>query len=463
MPRKFLCFIISCALYVSLNAQTDDNRTVTTKIADLLAKTPADDAKQLKANAEAVANLGENGIAALVAGLNAGGDDTRLHYAINGFSYYATQKGSENWRELAVKAYARALPELTSKEAQLFIITQLEHVGKDDAIAALEPFLKDERLSDAASRALAAINTEASNKALLQALGSANGNAQLSIVQAFGHTAYAGSLQAITALTGAGDQKLTKVVLYALAEIADPSSAKLLADAAVKANYTYDNTGATAAYLKYLNNLATKGNTSAAEKAANQLLKKASADNQVQTRIAALKLLSAIQGDNNTKLLTGAMKDKNAQYREAALKFAQSNLTAGSIGQWLKTFNKSGAPVKAAILRMLGNNNVTAALPVVLQSLQSNDADVKLAAVTAAGKIGQQDALPALLNILKTADTTEAETVKSALLSLKGDSVTARTGDALADASPAGKAAILDVLGARRDVKKNERYHSADE
>ncbi|MCC6287514.1 MAG: DUF1080 domain-containing protein [Chitinophagaceae bacterium] len=454
MLRKFLCFVISCALYVSLNAQTDDNRTVTTKIADLLAKTPADDAKQLKANAEAVANLGENGIAELVAGLNAGGDDTRLHYAINGFSYYATQKGNENQRELAVKAYARALPKLTNKEAQLFIITQLGHVGKDDAIAALEPFLKDERLSDAASRALAAINTEASNKTLLQALNGANGNAQLSIVQAFGHTAYPGALQAITALAGAGDQKLTKVVLSALAEIADPSSAKILADAAAKANYSYDVTNATSSYIAFLNKLSAKGNTAVAEKAIKQLLKNAAADNQVQTRIAALKLLAGIQGERNTALLTGAMKDKNAQYREAALKFAQSNLNTGSIGEWLKAFNKAGIVVKPEIIKMFGNNNVTTALPVVLQSLQSNDASIKLAAIAAAGKIGQQGSLPALLGLLKTADTTEATAVKTALLSMKGDSVTANAGAALADASPAGKAAIIDVLGARRDDKK---------
>lgn len=454
MLRKFLCFIISCAVYVSLNAQTDDNRTITTKIADLLAKVPAEESKQLKTNAEAVANLGENGIAELVSGLNAGGDDTRLHFAINGFSYYATQKGNESWRALAVKAYGQALSKLTDKEAQLFIITQLEHVGKDDAIAYVAPFLKDERLSDAAARALATINTEASNKALLQALGTANGNAQLSIIQALGDTKYAGAAPAIAGLTASGDPKLTKVALYALSTIGDPSSAKLLEGAAAKTGYSYDVTDATAAYVRYLGNIAANGNTATVEKAAKQLLKKASAANQVQTRIAALKLLAGIQGGNNTKLLTDAMKDKNAQYREAALKFAQSDLTENSTAQWLKTFSKSDATVKPEILRMLGNNNVSAALPVALQSLQSNDAAVKTAAITAAGKIGQQEALPALLNVLKTADVNEATAVKSALLSMKGDNVTAATGDALADASPAGKVAILDVLGARRDNKK---------
>lgn len=454
MLRKFLCFIISCVVYVSINAQTGDNRTVATKIADLLAKTPAEEAKQLKTNAESVANLGEGGIVELVNGLNAGGDDTRLHYAINGFTYYATQTGNENWRSLATKAYGQALAKLTNKEAQLYIITQLEHVGKDDAIAYVEPFLKDDRLSDAAARALATINTDASNKSLLQALSTANGSAQTSIVQALGDTKYAPAVQAITGLASADNPKLTKVALYALSSIGDPSSAKTLADAAAKANYTYDNTDATGSYLKYLNNLTRKGSATVVEKAAKQLLKKSTADNQVQTRIAALKLLSGIQGENNTKLLTDAMKDKNAQYREGALKFAQSNLNASSTAQWLKIFNKSDATVKSEIIRMFGSNNVTAALPVVLQSLQSKDAVVKLAAIAAAGKIGQQEALPALISVLKSADANEATAVKSALLSMKGDSVTARVGDALSDASPAGKSAALDVLGEKRDNKR---------
>src|SRR5690606_2536777 len=115
------------------------------KIADLLAKSPADDAKQLGANAEAVAGLGEAGITELVKKLDAGGDVSRLHYAISGFSFAATQPGKESWRSLAVKAYGAALPQLKDSEAKLLILTQLEQVGKDDAIPYLQGYLKDER------------------------------------------------------------------------------------------------------------------------------------------------------------------------------------------------------------------------------------------------------------------------------------------------------------------------------
>ncbi len=447
MRQILITFLFCFTVLQMAAAQTDDNRTVTTKIADLLAKTPADDADQLNANAEAVAKLGEAGLAELVARLNTAEDHTKLHYAINGFSFSASQPGKESWRAMAVKAYGQALEKLSDKEAQLFIITQLEHVGKDDAVTYLKSYLHDERLSDAASRALAAIHTEASNNALLQALPGAAGNAQLSLVQALGDTRFSAAVPQVTALAKSSDPNLTKVALYALARIADPSSLKLLRTAAAKSGYSFDVTDATSAYLLYLNQLAVTGQAQAAEKAANTLLKKASG--QVHTRTAALKLLTDIQGENSVGLLTKAMKDKNAEYREAALKYARPYLTEANSAQWITTFNKADNSAKAGILNLFGDKAMSTALPLALQSLQSGDAGVRLAAITAAAKIGQQEVMPALLNVLKNGNAEEIATVKTALLSTKGDKLVQGVSEALATASPAGKAALIEILGER--------------
>lgn len=449
MRQLLLIFLSICSLLFTATAQTDDNRTVTTKIADLLAKLPAEDSAQLATSVAAVAGLGEAGITELVKKLDAGGDVSRLHYAISGFSFAATQPGKESWRSTAVKTYGAALSQLQDSEAKLFVLTQLEQVGKDDAIPYLEPYLKDERFSDPAARALATINSDASNKTLLSALTSATGNARLSIVQALGDTRYREAVQPVAALATVDDAKTAKVALYTLARIGDPSSEKILADAAAKSNYTYSVNEAASSYLLYLSNLAANGNAKVAEKAAGTLLKKATADNQVHTRTAALKLLTDIQGTASTKLLTAAMKDKNAEYRAAALKYAQPYINETSTPVWLKTLSKANATAQSEIIRMLGNKGVTVALPVVLKAVQSKDADVRLSAIKAAAQIGGAEALPALLGILKTGNTEEIAAAKLALLSTKGDAVTAEVGDALSDASPAGKAAIIDVLGAR--------------
>jgi HEAT repeat protein len=428
-------------------AQTDDNRTVTTKIADLLAKTPAEDSAELNVNAEAVAKLGGDGLTELVTRLNTPGNHTKLHYAINGFSFSASEPGKENWRRMAVKAYGEALQKLSDKEAKLFIITQIEHVGKDDAVAYLQAYLQDERLSDAASRALANINTEASKNALLQALADATGNAQLSLVQALGDTRYSVAVQPVSALIKSNDPNLAKVSLYALARIGDPSSLKLLNAAAAKSGYSYDVTDATASYLLYLNQLMANGHTEAAGKAAKKLLKKASG--QVHTRTAALQLLTDIQGENSVELLTKAMKDKNAEYRAAALKYALPYLNETNSAQWIKTFNKADYAAQAGILKMFGDKAMSTALPLALQSLQSSDPGVRLAAITAAAKIGGQETLPALLNVLKNGNAAEIAAVQTALLSVKGDKLVPDVSEAIGTASPAGKAALIEILGER--------------
>lgn len=449
MRQLALILFLVASLAHTTWAQTDDKRTVSTKIADLLAKLPAEDSKQLNANAAAVASLGEGGLLQLVQRLDAPGDNSLVHYAISGFSFAATEAGKEDWRSLAVKAYVSALGKTSNEESKLFIITQLEQIGKDDAVAALTPYLQHNRLSDAASRALATINSEASKAALAAALNGASGQAQLSILQALGDTRYQPAVKAIEPLATSSDPKLAKVALYALANIGDAGSSKILAAAAQKSGYTYDVTDAAASYIVYLNNLAAAGNVKEVETAANTILKKATANNQVHTRSAVLALLAAGGDEKASRLLTDALKDKNPEYREAALKFAAPLINESTAPLWLKTLSKAKPDVQSEIIRTLGNKGLTAALPVILQSFTSKDAAVRQAAISAAGKIGGTEVLPALLNVFKSGSADDISAAKTSLLSLKNRELTNNVVSSLTGASSTGKAALLEVLGDR--------------
>ncbi|ULQ51917.1 DUF1080 domain-containing protein [Flavihumibacter fluvii] len=446
MKKLIVLILLSCGLFYLASAQTDKNRTTATKIADLLAKTPADDSAQLWKNASAVADLGEAGLVELARQLDKSGDPTRINDAIGGFSFCATRSGNEAWRSLATNSYGKALSAISNPEAQLFLITQLEQVGKDDAVVALVPFLTHERLSDAAARALATINTESSKQSLLIALGASGGNARVNIVQALGYTAYQPAAKSILPLAGAGDQVLRKVSLHSLAQIGDASAEPALAAAAAKAGYTYDNTEATAAYLLLLNNLSRKGSAALAGKKATALtqLKK---PEQVHTRIAALKILTDIQGDKSTALLTGAMKDADPEYRQAALKFAAPYVNGQTNTAWLSTLQKSNNTVKAEIINMLAGKGDAAAFAPALALLKGSDVTARMAVANAAAITGKSAAVAPLISLLNKAGKEEATAVKKALLLLDGKTVTAPAAAALAGASSSGKAALLDVLG----------------
>jgi HEAT repeat protein len=444
MKKIFIAIALLFTFVTAVRSQQSDSR-----ISTILDKEPANNEAELNANAVATAQLGEEGIVNMLNMLQptGQGDNTKVFDAISGFSFYVTQKSKETWRAMAVKAYSKALAIVNDKENQAFIISQLQITGRDDAITTLKKYLNDERLCDPSARALVKINTLASKAALLAALKGSNGNCTISLVEAIGDSRNPLAVKSVSALIG-NDQKLTKVALYAVANIADPISINLLANAAQKAGLTYDETNATYAYLLFIKNLGKK-NVVTATKLAKTLLTKASLANQVQTHTAALKLLVDIQGAKSTSTLIEAARNTNQQYRDAALKFAGPYINPTTTALWVSQLNKANAGEKAAIIKMLGDNRAASALPAIIKQLKSSDSEVVVAAITASGKIGQDKVLNDLLLVMKTGDAAEIAAVQNALLIMKGPTVTTKVAKALPDMPAAAQVALINVLAAR--------------
>ncbi|NLR59030.1 DUF1080 domain-containing protein [Chitinophaga polysaccharea] len=451
MMKKILHLLIALLVGGSslVSAQgPSDQRAFHTKVADVLALMPSPGRAQFNANMEAIAALGEEGLSTIAGMLAAPGkgDNTQLEYAISGYCYYVTQPGKETARKQAAAALYKSLGKAQDPENKMFLLTQLQTVGDNDAVSTLQGYLADERLCDPAARALVKINTADAQQALLQALKSASGDRRITLTEALGDSRYTGAAAAIAPLATDSDKRLAKVALYALAQIGAPASAPVLAAAAAKAGYGYDVTDATASYLYYAAALTDK---LAAEKIAENIFKQAKTDAQVPTRTAALKLLTAIRGDKSLPLLLAAANDKNRAYRDAALKFAGQYGLAGN-PLWLKKLAGADNADKAAVVGMLGDNKVTGALTAIQSLLGSKDQCVKLAAITAAGKIGGSSALPALLAAMKTGDATTVEAVKNVLLTIPGDEVAAQSGAALSTMPASAQTALLAVLAARK-------------
>jgi hypothetical protein len=446
MKKILLTLVILFSLTV-LKAQQNDPR-----ISAILDKEPADKATELNANAEQTAALGEAGIVNMLGMLQATGqgDNTKIFDAISGFSFYVTQKNRESWRILAVNAYSKAIAKVTDKENQAFIISQFQIVGKDDAIAPLKNYLADERLCDPAARALVKINSAASKAALLTALHDSQGKCRLSLVEALGDSKNTLATKSISALIG-NDKKLDKVAFYALANIADPISINLMANAAEKAKFTFDETNVTSAYLLYIENLSKRGKTNAitATKLAKTLATKASLANQVQTHTAALKLLVDMQGARSTPLLIEAARNNNPQYRDAALKFAGPYINQTTTASWVKELNTANVEEKVAIIKMLGDNRAATALPAIVKQLKSEYTEVVQAAIAASGKIGQDKVLGDILGLMHSANAAELAVIQNALLIMKGPTVTTKVANAMPDMPVNAKVILINVLAAR--------------
>lgn len=421
------------------------------RITSLLQQFPAQNAKQLQKNMDDMAALGQSGIAQLATLLvpSGQGDNAKIQYAIGGFSYFVMQNNKEEWRQMAANAYAEALPKVADKDNQAFLIFQLQQVGKDEVVGTLASFLKDEKLSGPAARALGKIGTNAAGKVLLQALSTASDVQQIGIVEALGDDRYLEAASAIEPLTATSDINLRKVALYALANIGAPSSENRLMNLASKAAYGYDEANATSSYLTYLSRLGENGHKALAIKAATALLRNTPNPKQVPTRCAALRLLTDMQGNASVPTLIKALESTDIEYRVAALKYAQKYITPATTSLWLKALAKVKPEAQAEIIGMLGQMETKSALPTVLKNLNNKDIGVKLAAIQAASQIEEEGVFNNLLTVLKKGNPEEIKAVKTALLTMKGEDVVEQIATALPKMPAVARPTLIEVLAAR--------------
>lgn len=454
MKKRLYPILALCLASSQLMAQTGN--LLDTKVKAVLSKFPSQNEAALKKNMEELAQLGKPGLVQIASMLTppGKGDNTKIEFALGGFTYYASQAGKEALRKDAAEAYGEALSKVNDPDSKNFLIYQLQTVGKDESVEVLKGYLKDERLSQPAARTLSRIGTPAAGAALLQALGNASGSAQLAITEALGGAHYKEAAPAIEKTAASAELNLRKVSLYALSEIGAPSSEGILAAAAQKASYGYDEADATAVYLKYLARLAANGNNAPAEKAALALIKGMPDVKQSATRASALKIYSDLKKRESVPVLVSALQSSDAQYRAAALKLGQKYLMADGTTPWLNAFKKANPTVQAEIITMLGRAESKDALPVILKALSSKDSKVKTAAIWAAGRIGQESSVAKLIPVFKTANADEIATVKSSLLTIKGASLVDQVATAVPNVPAPAQAALIDVLAARSASSK---------
>lgn len=444
--KKIALALVAGALF-SFNAFAQDHkdeRTITTKIADLLAQLPAKDAAQLDRNMGEVADLGEEGYVTLITGLVAPGkgDNSKIEYAVSGFTGAASAPGHQAWRDMALRAYCKALGKAVDPQNKVFIISQFEVLGNDASVDCLRGYLTDNQLADEASRALVKINTPASVAALLEGLGKASGKAKLSVAEALGHTRSAQAAAALAPLASGSDPELAKVSLYALANIADPSSADVLMAAAEKAGYKYDKTNSVGSLLIYARALKDK---ELALKIARTIMEKTRAEDLVNVRSGALEILAS----DDQKALLDAMSDPQFEYRAAAIRYAQEKLNNNNSAEWADKLGKADGQTKVLILGLLAGSGSQSALPSIIKQFKDKDASVRAAAYAAAAKVGEEQALDALITAMGKGDTSDVRAVSHVLLTMKGNESGARIAPYLPKAKPEVRAALIDVMAAR--------------
>ena len=426
-----------------------DQRTRATQIADLLSSFPAQNQAHFNKNMQAISALGENGFAEMVKMLGTGATDTAaLEYALAGYSQFVTQPGKESLRAVAVKAYCNALSLPKQSSEKEFIISQLQLIGKEDAVACLTKALQQKDLAAAAARSLAQVNTPASKQALLLSLNKLSGENRLAVIEALGFAKYKPATPSLLKLAAKATSPEKKLIYYALSQGADPAAAALLQKAAKDAGYTYDVSDAVTAYLIYIRQLNATGNAPLAGRLTAKLLQDAKGAGQLHTRIAALELLTRINGSKSLPLLQAAMQDTEPEYRAAALQFASRYVSPATQAQWVNKLLTASPEAQVQLLHYLtfypaGPSEIIASLA------GSENEAVRMAALKALSKNDPQQSVPLLIKEIQKGNATTTEQAKNILLTVPGDQVPLFAAEAMNNVSAQGKIALLEILQAR--------------
>ena len=480
MIKKFMSLAALLLCSTMIMAQTPQNRTVKTTVADVLAQMPAVQQDNYNNLISDLSKTGDEGIQMLVTRLASSAEErnAQVEYAISGLTNYASEQGRDALRQSVAQSYCKAIASLSAnfpKEYKdgdkapantytcRFLIKQLQNLGGDESVPTLTNCLNTQVLVGPAARALARINTAKAKEVLVNALK--QDKTQKDLVKAIAETGASDAEQTLIQMLGSNDEFMQKEVLYALSRVGSNASMPALAAAAKAANYTFDKSGANEAYIALLKRIAEKGDAKSAYAAAAQLQIDAAKAGMLQTREAALQIMMMSSSkDAAGKLAIAAMKDNNIQYRNAALRYASDFADQAFYTEIAKTMLKAKPASKTDIINWLGRESVQPAhhdmlknldirfdLPLrqaLLKQLKGKDFGVKTAAVWALVKMGDTQVIPSIAQLLTSKDGATIALGKNALAAFKGD-IDVEVAKTLKLATDSGKIAGLDLLALR--------------
>jgi len=448
-------YILLFLLVLCLQTIAQDQRLLKTKVADVLALLPASDNEQGKRVFQELLKLGDEGMVMIMDGVVPNGNPagTSSRYAVSLLTHYVTTPEDKSKIE---HAYLVALSKATDPEVKAYFISNLKLVGSNESVKELASYINNKELFDPAVSALVTINTPDVKQALLTNLNSQNPEIQIKLTKALGRFRYQPALESITKNASSGNVTLKKASLWSTALIADPGSSNVLLQQAAATGFKNDPSEATNALVEYLHQVSTKGNNELVKEISNAILAKTTEAAQQHYRLAALKELSKVDPQGSVKLLIQERSKFDSEYQKEILKIAaKSANTSDAIKRWQKELKKATGNQQADIFIMLvaANPNDPSVETILTQGIGSSNTQIRMAAANEMASRRNIKYLPAVLDYLvKSTDDAEIAAGTDAILRLADTNSGGLIASKIDAANPKSKAALIKILGARRDT-----------
>ena len=414
MKKLFIILALAALLPWSVAAQDARMRTSETIIADGLNQLPASEKKTFDTVMGELVSTGAEGIAQIAGMLAPAGEGKNavVEYALNGVVAYATTPGKNVEKAVVRQGLKQALEVCTDNPNKAFLLTLLRNCGEAEDAPVFVKYLNDEYLAEWAISGLTSID---GTEEVLLDLMKKKAASKVALAHAAGIKKMASAEPILLAWLKNADAPTARAIYQSLAQCGTSLSLPVLGKAAKKVGYAWEESDATAAYLRLMKKLVAEGQAKSAVVAAKALLKDT---DKSHVRGAALDIVVSVDGKKALPYLIAALKNDNRDYRVNALRLSGSIADEAWYATLAKTLKgKADASVKADILNWLGTNHVTSQVDEVVAQMNASDEEVALAAIGAAGKIGGESALSALIAQLGGTHSPAAE---KALLAFNG-------------------------------------------
>ncbi len=445
---KYLLSTIFIFLMI-LNIQAQDNRTLETKVADLLVQMPTDNMQLKDKLVTEMESFGEEGLQKICSGIvtPGTGDDTKNRFAIESYSRHLSLSSNKqlvcDWENLCLKNI-----ELNSdSDVKMFFMQQLDYIGGDITLVELTKYLTDEKLSAPAIKAMYMSGGGKAAGLFSDKLTEATGEPLIGIINAIGNAGNIAVVGRLIDLYPNANIQVKKAILSALSKLNTPASLQLLKKEASAVSYNSESTKATESLLRYAKSIQSSNNKDC-ESIAKTILKKSSTE--IYRTDARLLLAGCYSGDDAVKILVAGMKEKDKAHRGAVIK--EAVLVHSSPSLWLKELHKSKNPeVQKEILYLLSQLRDESVTSDIVTFFDNKDDGVRAEALMAYAILKKTKALePALKYMIMHNSDADAEIAAKVLAITAGKEDAVMLSDYYSQVAPKMKVVIINTIGDKR-------------
>jgi len=456
MKIKNTLIISLLLILISVVAYPQDKRTTETKVADILARFPANDLQLNDKLMNDLIALDDAGIKQICDQIvPAGtGDDTRARFAIESLTRFLSQKGFEkdkaDWEKTNI-AYATSGKDNGVKD---FFMKQLQLIGGDLSVDAMKPYLNDKDMCQPALAVVLAAGGKKAEAVLAESLKNKDLPCAAAAMNALALMKSQLAVNEYIMWSNVIDINTKSSAYNALAMSGSPMANKVLAKAAKGMAYRWEPSGATAAYLNYAKVRGLSGDLKTMDKICKLVISKCNDKLTIQNKAAALNIYIGFHGLSAMDDLYKAVAHENDKYRNAALKISLGIVDPAVVTNWINYFPKAIPSARPEIITMLGIRGDKSALPLVSASLSDPDAEVRMEAAEAIVKLDGNNSVPALLDYMtKFGSESDQLAAKSALMTAAGSKDMPLLIPVLKSGSTSACASAIEILAWNKDNK----------